>query len=481
MPIQVLMPALSPTMEKGNLAKWVKGVGDRIRSGDVIAEIETDKATMEVEATDEGTLGQILVPEGTADVAVNTPIAVILSDGEDTKALNGPPAASVSPKAGGAAPPAGQGDSIYPSPLSEEGKVGVAATLAKVAEAFAAPQQPVAAGETDLPADAEMVTMTVREALRDAMAEEMRRDPDVFVIGEEVAEYQGAYKVTQGLLQEFGPSRVIDTPITEHGFAGLGVGTAMAGLKPIVEFMTFNFAMQAMDQIINSAAKTLYMSGGQVACSIVFRGPNGPASRVAAQHSQDYSAWYSHVPGLTVIAPFTAADAKGLLKSAVRYPNPVLFLENEILYGHTFPVPQHEDYLVPIGKARIARGGEHVTIVAWSMGMTYALKAAEELEAENISAEIIDLRTLRPMDTETVIRSVEKTGRCVVVEEGWQQSGVAAEVCARVMEQAFDYLDAPVARVSGKDVPMPYAANLEKLALPSVAEVVATAKAICYR
>jgi pyruvate dehydrogenase E1 component beta subunit len=485
MPIQVLMPALSPTMEKGNLAKWVKGIGDRIRSGDVIAEIETDKATMEVEATDEGTLGQILVPEGTADVAVNTPIAVILSEGEDTKALNGPLAAPVPPKAeGGAAPPhplppAGQGTSIYPPAPSEEGKVGVAATLAKVAEAFAAPRQPVA--ETDLPAEAEMVTMTVREALRDAMAEEMRRDPDVFVMGEEVAEYQGAYKVTQGLLQEFGPSRVIDTPITEHGFAGLGIGTAMAGLRPIVEFMTFNFAMQAMDQIINSAAKTLYMSGGQMACSIVFRGPNGPAARVAAQHSQDYSAWYSHVPGLTVIAPFTAADAKGLLKSAVRYPNPVLFLENEILYGHSFPVPKHEDYLVPIGRARIARAGEHVTIVAWSMGMTYALKAAEELETENISAEIIDLRTLRPMDTETIIRSIEKTGRCVVVEEGWQQSGVAAEVSARVMEQAFDYLDAPVARVSGKDVPMPYAANLEKLALPSVAEVVATAKALCYR
>jgi pyruvate dehydrogenase E1 component beta subunit len=496
MPIPVLMPALSPTMEKGNLAKWVKGVGDRIRSGDVIAEIETDKATMEVEATDEGTLGKILVPEGTADVAVNTLIAVILSDGEDAKALNGPLAAAVSPKAEGAVPPG------YPPPgsagvspassfiaarageasaLPEEARAGVAATLAKVAEAFAAPRPAVAAPETEVPADTEMVTMTVREALRDAMAEEMRRDPEVFVIGEEVAEYQGAYKVTQGLLQEFGPARVIDTPITEHGFAGLGVGTAMAGLKPVVEFMTFNFAMQAMDQIINSAAKTLYMSGGQMACSIVFRGPNGPAARVAAQHSQDYSSWYSHVPGLTVIAPFTAADAKGLLKSAIRYPNPVVFLENEILYGHSFPVPKHEDYLVPIGKARIARGGEHVTIVAWSMGMTYALKAAEELEKENISAEIIDLRTLRPMDTETIVRSVEKTGRCVVVEEGWQQSGVAAEVSARVMEQAFDYLDAPVARVSGRDVPMPYAANLEKLALPSVAEVIAAAKAVCYR
>ena len=463
MPIQVLMPALSPTMEKGNLANWVKAVGDRIRSGDVLAEIETDKATMEVEATDEGTLGKILVPEGTADVAVNTPIAVILSDDEDTKALNGPGPASVSPRA--------QVDTKGP----------LNATLTKVAQAFAVPPQPAATLETDVPADAEMVTMTVREALRDAMAEEMRRDADVFVIGEEVAEYQGAYKVTQGLLQEFGAARVIDTPITEHGFAGLGVGTAMAGLKPIVEFMTFNFAMQAIDQIINSAAKTLYMSGGQMACSIVFRGPNGPAARVGAQHSQDYSSWYSHVPGLTVIAPFTAADAKGLLKSAVRFPNPVVFLENEILYGHSFPVPRHEDYLVPIGKARIARPGEHVTIVAWSMGMTYALKAGEELEKENISAEIIDLRTLRPMDTATVIRSIEKTGRCVVVEEGWQQSGVAAEIAARVMEQAFDYLDAPVTRVSGKDVPMPYAANLEKLALPSVAEVVAAAKAVCYR
>jgi pyruvate dehydrogenase E1 component beta subunit len=497
MPIQVLMPALSPTMEKGNLAKWVKGVGDRIRSGDVIAEIETDKATMEVEATDEGTLGKILVPEGTADVAVNTPIAVILSDGEDAKALNGPLAAAVPPKAEDAVPPPPPSPgSTGVSPASssfiairageapalpEQAKPGVAATLAKVVEAFATPRQPVATPETEVPADAEMVTMTVREALRDAMAEEMRRDPDVFVIGEEVAEYQGAYKVTQGLLQEFGPTRVIDTPITEHGFAGLGVGTAMAGLKPIVEFMTFNFAMQAMDQIINSAAKTLYMSGGQMACSIVFRGPNGPAARVAAQHSQDYSAWYSHVPGLTVIAPFTAADAKGLLKSAVRYPNPVVFLENEILYGHSFPVPKHEDFLVPIGKARIARAGEHVTIVAWSMGMTYALKAAEELEKENISVEIIDLRTLRPMDTETIIRSVEKTGRCVVVEEGWQQSGVGAEISARLMEQAFDYLDAPVARVSGKDVPMPYAANLEKLALPSVAEVITAVKAVCYR
>jgi len=323
--------------------------------------------------------------------------------------------------------------------------------------------------------------MTVREALRDAMAEEMRRDETVFVIGEEVAEYQGAYKVTQGLLQEFGDRRVIDTPITEHGFAGLGVGAGLAGLKPIVEFMTWNFAMQAMDQIINSAAKTLYMSGGQMGCSIVFRGPNGPAARVAAQHSQDYSPWFSHVPGLTVIAPYTAADAKGLLKAAIRYPNPVIFLENEILYGHSFPVPKLDDFVLPIGKAKIARAGGDVTIVAWSMGMSYALKAADELAKENIAAEVIDLRTIRPMDTETVIASVKKTGRIVTVEEGWQQSGVGAEVAARVMEHAFDYLDAPVARVSGKDVPMPYAANLEKLALPSVAEVVAAAKAVCYR
>jgi pyruvate dehydrogenase E1 component beta subunit len=459
MPIQILMPALSPTMEKGNLAKWVKGVGDRVKSGDIIAEIETDKATMEVEATDEGTLGKILVPEGTADVAVNTPIAVILSDGEDAGAVNGQAAAPAAGKA--EAPPAAPAKTVTETPR-------------------AAPQAAVTAG-TDLPAGVEMVTMTVREALRDAMAEEMRRDADVFVIGEEVAEYQGAYKVTQGLLQEFGAARVVDTPITEHGFAGLGVGTAMAGLKPIVEFMTFNFAMQAIDQIVNSAAKTLYMSGGQMGCSIVFRGPNGPAARVAAQHSQDYSSWYSHIPGLTVIAPYTAADAKGLLKSAIRYPNPVVFLENEILYGHSFPVPKHEDYLVPIGKARIAREGSHVTVVAWSNGMTYAMAAAEELVKENISAEVIDLRTLRPMDTDTLVRSVQKTGRCVVVEEGWQQSGVGAEIAARLMEQAFDWLDAPIARVSGKDVPMPYAANLEKLALPSTAEVVAAAKAVCYR
>jgi pyruvate dehydrogenase E1 component beta subunit len=465
MPIQVLMPALSPTMEKGNLAKWVKGEGDKIKSGDIIAEIETDKATMEVEATDEGTLGKILVPEGTADVAVNTPIAVILSDGEDASVLKSTGSAASAPISAQSQPPA------VPQPAPPPAAI----------PASVAPLQPQAAPETDVPAGTEMTTMTVREALRDAMAEEMRRDGDVFVIGEEVAEYQGAYKVTQGLLQEFGDRRVIDTPITEHGFTGLGVGAGLAGLKPIVEFMTFNFAMQAIDQVINSAAKTLYMSGGQLGCSIVFRGPNGPAARVGAQHSQDFTAWYSSVPGLTVVAPYTAADAKGLLKSAIRYPNPVVFLENEILYGHSFPVPKLENYLVPLGKAKVVRVGDQVTIVAWSMAMAYALKAGDDLAKENISAEIIDLRTIRPMDIETVVRSIEKTGRCVVVEEGWAQSGVGAEIAARLMEHAFDYLDAPVARVSGKPVPMPYAANLEKLALPSAAEVVEAAKAVCYR
>src|SRR5499427_7024910 len=466
MPTQVLMPALSPTMEKGNLAKWLKKEGDAVKSGDVIAEIETDKATMEVEAVDEGTLGKILVPEGTNDVAVNTPIAMILGEGED---------ASVLRNGGGPAPQ----QKAAPPTKAEQPAPQVNRAPAHPS-APAAPQ-PAAPVEADVPEGTEMVTMTVRDALRDAMAEEMRRDKDVFVMGEEVAEYQGAYKVTQGLLQEFGAGRVVDTPITEHGFAGLGVGAGLAGLKPIVEFMTFNFAMQAMDQLINSAAKTHYMSGGQMGCSIVFRGPNGAAARVAAQHSQDFSSWYSNVPGLTVIAPYNAADAKGLLKSAIRYPNPVVFLENEILYGHSFPVPKTEDYLVPIGKAKVARAGEQVTIVAWSMGMAYALKAGEDLAKENISAEIIDLRTIRPMDTETVVRSIEKTGRCVVVEEGWAQSGVGAEIAARLMEHAFDYLDAPVTRVAGKDVPMPYAANLEKLALPSAAEVVAAAKAVCYR
>jgi len=471
MPIQVLMPALSPTMEKGNLAKWVKSEGDKVKAGDVIAEIETDKATMEVEAVDEGTLGKILVPEGTADVAVNTPIAMILAEGEDASALKDGGAPAPAQKAAESAPPA----QAQPKPAPQTARAPAPPAAAP------APSATPQAAEPDIPEGTEMVTMTVREALRDAMAEEMRRDETVFVIGEEVAEYQGAYKVTQGLLQEFGDRRVIDTPITEHGFAGLGVGAGLAGLKPIVEFMTWNFAMQAMDQIINSAAKTLYMSGGQMGCSIVFRGPNGPAARVAAQHSQDYAPWYSHVPGLTVIAPYTAADAKGLLKAAIRYPNPVIFLENEILYGHSFPVPKLDDFVLPIGKAKVAREGSDVTIVAWSMGMSYALKAADELAKENIAAEVIDLRTIRPMDTETVVASVKKTGRIVTVEEGWQQSGVGAEVAARVMEQAFDYLDAPVTRVSGKDVPMPYAANLEKLALPSVAEVVAAAKAVSYR
>jgi pyruvate dehydrogenase E1 component beta subunit len=470
MPIQVLMPALSPTMEKGNLSKWLKKEGETIKSGDVIAEIETDKATMEVEATDEGTLGKILIPEGTADVAVNTPIATILADGESAADL-------------GKAAPAKQEKAAESAPPAEAKQEAPAEAKSGGGEDKKAPAAPKAAAEPDpeVPEGTEMVTMTIREALRDAMAEEMRRDPDVFIMGEEVAEYQGAYKVTQGLLQEFGAKRVIDTPITEHGFAGVGVGAAMAGLKPIVEFMTFNFAMQAIDQIINSAAKTLYMSGGQMGCSIVFRGPNGAAARVAAQHSQDYSAWYSQIPGLKVIAPFSAADYKGLLKSAIRDPNPVIFLENEMLYGHSGPIPKLDDYVIPIGKARIVRAGGHVTIVSWSNGMSYALKAADELAKEGIETEVIDLRTLRPLDTDTIIASVKKTGRAVTVEEGWQQSGVGAEVAARIMEHAFDYLDAPVARVSGKDVPMPYAANLEKLALPSVAEVVEAAKAVCYR
>jgi pyruvate dehydrogenase E1 component beta subunit len=466
MPIQVLMPALSPTMEKGNLSKWLKKEGEPIKSGDVIAEIETDKATMEVEATDEGTLGKILIPEGTADVAVNTPIATILSDGENAADLGKASAPAKQQKAAESAPPAAEAKSA-PAPQDQ--------SVPPAALRVAAEPDP------EVPEGTEMVTMTIREALRDAMAEEMRRDPDVLIMGEEVAEYQGAYKVTQGLLQEFGARRVIDTPITEHGFAGVGIGAAMAGLKPIVEFMTFNFAMQAMDQIINSAAKTLYMSGGQMGCSIVFRGPNGAAARVAAQHSQDYSAWYSQIPGLKVIAPFSAADYKGLLKAAIRDPNPVIFLENEVLYGHSGEVPKLDDYVIPIGKARVVRSGGDVTIVSWANGMTYALKAAEELAKDGIEAEVIDLRTLRPMDTDTIVASVKKTGRAVTVEEGWQQNGVGAEIAARIMEHAFDYLDAPVMRVSGKDVPMPYAANLEKLALPSAAEVVEAAKAVCYR
>jgi pyruvate dehydrogenase E1 component beta subunit len=454
----VLMPALSPTMEQGKLAKWFKKEGDAVRSGDVLAEIETDKATMEIEAAEDGTLAKILIPDGTDNVAVNTPIAVIAADGETAaKAEAQPP-----PEPRPATPSA----DASPSPIAAQPKAAI---------------EPAKDFRLEIPQGTAVVTQTVREALRDAMAEEMRRDDSVFIIGEEVAEYEGAYKVTQGLLQEFGPRRVVDTPITEHGFAGLGIGAAFAGLRPIVEFMTFNFAMQAMDQIINSAAKTLYMSGGQMNCPIVFRGPNGAAARVAAQHSQDYGAWYSHIPGLKVVMPYTAADAKGLLKSAIRDPNPVIFLENEILYGHKFEVPALDNFLVPIGKARAVREGKDVTIVTFGIGMIYASKAAEELAREGIEAEIIDLRTLRPMDSDAIVGSVKKTGRCVTVEEGWPQCGVGAEIIARLMEQAFDYLDAPVLRICGKDVPMPYAANLEKLALPSVGEVIAAAKAVCYR
>ena len=471
MPTNILMPALSPTMEEGKLSKWLKKEGDTVKAGDVIAEIETDKATMEVEAVDEGTVARILVPEGTENVKVNTPIALLAGEGEAAAAAEPPPAPTPQPRHNGK----DQAPTVTAAPAEKKPEAARSAPAAP-----AAPRETVAA-DPDVPAGTEMVTMTVREALRDAMAEEMRRDKDVFVMGEEVAEYQGAYKVTQGLLDEFGARRVIDTPITEHGFAGVGVGAALAGLKPVVEFMTFNFAMQAMDQLINSAAKTQYMSGGQVTVSIVFRGPNGPASRVAAQHSQDYSAWYSHIPGLKVIAPSNAADAKGLLKAAIRDPNPVIFLENEILYGHSSQVPRLDDYVLPIGRARIVRPGKDVTIVAWSMGMTYALKAAEELTKENIEAEVIDLRTLKPMDSDTIVKSVKKTGRLVTVEEGWKQSGVGSEIAARISEKAFDYLDAPVTRVCGKDVPMPYAANLEKLALPSIAEIVETVKAASYR
>src|SRR5215204_5504269 len=466
MATEVLMPALSPTMTEGKIARWVKSEGDTVRAGDVLAEIETDKATMEVEAVDEGVLARIVIPEGTDHVAVNTPIAVIAENGEDVDAAHTkqPPARPLPPT-----PPEQRREPAPPAPTAR--------APAEPARATAPPAPGLGPDEYT----GKTVTMTVREALRDAMAEEMRRDPDVLLLGEEVAEYQGAYKVSQGLLQEFGPRRVIDTPITEQGFAGLGIGAAFGGLKPIVEFMTFNFAMQAMDQLINSAAKTRYMSGGQMSAPVVFRGPNGIASRVAAQHSHDFTSWYSQIPGLKVVAPYTAADAKGLLKSAIRDPNPVIFLENEILYGQSFPVPKLADYLVPIGRAKIVRSGTDVTIVAWSMGMTYALKAAEQLAKDNINAEVIDLRTLRPMDIETVVESVKKTGRIVTVEEGFRQSGVGAEIAARVLEEAFDWLDAPVARVTGKDVPMPYAANLEKLALPSVAEVVEAAKALCYR
>ena len=461
---QILMPALSPTMEEGKLAKWVVKVGDQVKSGDVLAEIETDKATMEVESVDEGTVSEILVEEGTEGVKVNTPIAVVLAEGESASEA--------------AAPVAETAPEPAEAPVAAAEKAAVTAPAA--AAVPAAPKfEPQA--DPDLPEGVEMVEMTVRQALNEAMAEELRRDKDVFIMGEEVAEYQGAYKITQGLLQEFGKERVIDTPITEHGFAGLAVGAAFAGLKPVVEFMTWNFAMQAIDQIINSAAKQLYMSGGQVKAPMVFRGPNGAAARVGAQHSQDYSAWYSHVPGLTVIAPYSAADAKGLLKAAIRSPNPVVFLENEILYGSTGLVPQVDDFVLPIGKARIARKGADVTVVSFSMGMRYATQATEKLVAAGVDVELIDLRTLRPLDSDTVIESVKKTGRLVTVEEGWPQGGIGAELSARVMEEAFDYLDAPVMRVTGKDVPMPYAANLEKLALPNVDEVIAAVNAVTYR
>src|SRR5437660_9822557 len=470
MPIQVLMPALSPTMEKGNLAKWHKKEGDAVKSGDVIAEIETDKATMEVEAVDEGTLGKILVPEGTNDVAVNTPIAMILGEGEDASALTDGGAA-LQQKAPVTAPPA----------KAEQSAPQVNRAPAPARAEAAAPAPAPTPTEPDLPEGTEMVTMTVREALRDAMAEEMRRDKTVFVMGEEVAEYQGAYKVTQGLLQEFGPMRVIDTPITEHAFAGLGIGAAFAGLKPIVEFMTFNFAMQAMDQLINSAAKTPYMSGGQMAAPIVFRGPNGIASRVAAQHSQCDASWYAHVPGLKVVAPYTGADYKGLLKSAIRDPNPVIFLEHELVYGESFAVPEDPEFLVPIGKARIARAGEHVTITAFSRMVKLALQAAEELAKAGISAEVIDLRSLRPFDVATVAESVKKTNRIVSVEEGWPFAGIGAELAAIAVEECFDWRDAPPKRVAGKDVPLPYAANLERLAVPQVEDIIAAAREVAYR
>lgn len=455
MPIQVLMPALSPTMTEGTLAKWLKGEGDSVASGDIIAEIETDKATMEIEAVEEGIVGRILIAEGTEGVPVNTPIAMLLEEGEDDSALGdvilAPPEVETSPEPASQATPA-----LVIAPA-------LAPSLA----------EPEWTGET--------VDTTVRDALRDAMAEEMRAEDKVFLMGEEVAQYQGAYKISQGLLEEFGDRRVVDTPITEHGFAGIGVGAAYMGLRPIIEFMTFNFAMQAMDQIINSASKTLYMSGGQMGCPIVFRGPNGAASRVGAQHSQCYASWYAHCPGLKVVAPYSAADAKGLLKSAIRDPNPIIFLENEILYGQSFPVPVDDDWTVPIGKAKVLREGSDVTILAFSIMVGKALEAAEALAAEGISAEVVDLRSLRPLDIDTIVKSVKKTNRVVSCEEGWPFAGIGSEIAAIVMEHAFDWLDAPVARVAGLDVPLPYAANLEKLALPQTDHITEAAKSVCYR
>jgi pyruvate dehydrogenase E1 component beta subunit len=458
MSTEILMPALSPTMEEGKLSKWLVKEGDTVKSGTILAEIETDKATMEFEAVDEGVIGEILVPEGTEGVKVNAPIATLLADGE---------------KPGDAPKKAAPAAEL---PKGEDHK----AVADKAPEANTAPKVHVG-NDPAIPEGTEMVTTTVRDALRDAMAEEMRRDENVFLMGEEVAEYQGAYKVSQGLLQEFGARRVIDTPITEHGFAGLAVGAAFDGLKPIVEFMTWNFAMQAMDQIINSAAKTRYMSGGQMASPIVFRGPNGAAARVGAQHSQDYSAWYAAVPGMKVIAPYFAADAKGLLKAAIRDPNPVIFLENEIVYGKSFPVPKLDDFVLPIGKARVVREGADVTLVSYSIAVGLCLEAAEKLAEIGIEAEIIDLRTLRPLDTDTVIESVKKTGRVVTVEQAWPVCSIGAEIAARVALDAFDWLDAPPTRVNGKDVPMPYAANLEKLALPTVEDVIAAVKSVTYK
>jgi pyruvate dehydrogenase E1 component beta subunit len=500
MPTEILMPALSPTMEEGTLAKWHVQEGDEVRTGDVIAEIETDKATMEVEAIDDGRVGKILVAEGTEHVPVNKPIALLLTDGEDTSAVSGETpspqpslhrgggATAVPPTAPDLAQMAKIAEAIRSVPQSQKGAVedaDLGEAPPEVEEAPAGPQvapaEPRAEAAAEVPPGTAMVTMTVREALRDAMAEEMRADDRVFIMGEEVGQYQGAYKVTQGLLDEFGERRVVDTPITEYAFAGTGVGAAFAGLKPIVEFMTWNFALQAIDHIVNSAAKTLYMSGGQMNCPIVFRGPNGAAARVAAQHSQDFSAWYASVPGLKVIAPYTAADAKGLLKAAIRDPSPVMFLENEILYGQSFDVPKLDDFVLPIGKARIARAGSDVTIVSYARGMVYALEAAKRLAEEGIEAEVVDLRTLRPLDIDTVIASVRKTNRIVTVEEGWPICSIGSEICARVALEAFDDLDAPPMKISGADVPMPYAANLEKLALPSVEQVVAAVKSVCYR
>ena len=462
MPTEVLMPALSPTMEEGTLAKWMVKEGDTVSSGDILAEIETDKATMEFEAVDEGTIGKILIEEGTEGVKVNTPIAVLLEEGESADDIG-----EVS-----AAPAADSSDD------SDEEE---APAPAKASATASAPAEVKSNASPDWPEGTEMKEQTVREALRDAMAEEMRSDELVYVMGEEVAEYEGAYKVTQGLLDEFGSNRVVDTPITEHGFAGLAVGAAFGGLKPIVEFMTFNFAMQAMDQIINSAAKTLYMSGGQMGAPMVFRGPNGAAARVAAQHSQDYASWYAHIPGLKVVMPYSASDAKGLLKQAIRDPNPVIFLENEILYGRSFEVPVLDDFTIPFGKARIWREGSDVTIVSFGIGMQYALQAADKLAEDGISAEVIDLRTLRPIDYDTVIASVMKTNRCVTVEEGFPVGSIGNHLSATIMERAFDYLDAPVLNCTGKDVPMPYAANLEKLALVTTDEVIAAVKKVTYR